>query len=877
MSTRRTDEDFSAEIQAHLDLEVARLVADGRSPADARAEALRSFGNVATVKERYYEANRWMWLEQMVQDLRYGLRGLRKSPAFVATTVLTLAVALSLLTVVFTIFNAYVLRPFAVRDPGALHRIIWRAQDDGGSQFRWRDYEALRERRDLFEAAVAEDTRLVASEGRTLSADFVSENYFETLAPRLLLGRALGAADARAPVAVLSHQGWTRLFAGDPAALGRDIDLDGRKFTIVGVLRQEFTGLDDYPKDLWIPLSTYAELVRPDILGAKQPRRIEVTVRLRAGVTAAQAEGGLTPMMSALVDAKPDRRLGAEAQGAKAADLRAEVRPHATPNPLSLELLAVLSPVFAAFVLVLVTACANVSNVMLSRAISRQREIAVRLSLGASRGRVVRQLLTEGLLVAVLAGAAGLVLASWTLRIGTVMLFNTLPPAMAALLRVAPLLFDYRVFAFALVVAAGATLLFALVPALRASRLTLTDALHGERTGSSSGSRLRSALVIAQVAVSLVLVVVALTLARNGASMNRIDLGFQTAGAISINIRGDEDSLVRPLATALAADPRVAELAVTGGNPGFERTRAVAAAPAFGPSAIGTRFSFVSPEYFPMLRIPIRQGRAFSAAEARASARVAIVSAATAAAFWPGADPIGQSIRIERPEGRPVSELPGYAEVTVIGVVPDVVSGMLFDGRDAGHIYLPTHPADPHAIAVLMRPRSDRDLGPSALQEIFRKAAPDPQVFEAIPLGEMRDAQMYPIRAAAWIGSVLGAIALVLSVSGLYGVLSYTLTQRTREIGIRMALGATAAAVVRLLMAQSARLAGIGAAIGLVVAFSALKLLSSAIHLSEVSVLDGMAFAGAVALVAAATAFAAYHPARRATRVDPAVTLRADA
>jgi predicted permease len=892
MSTRRTDEDFSAEISAHLDLEIARLVADGRSPADARAEALRSFGNVARVQERYYEANRWMWLEQMVQDLRYGLRGLRKSPAFVATTVLTLAVALSLLTVVFTIFNAYVLRPFAVRDPGALHRIVWLAHDDGGSQFRWRDYEALRERRDLFEAAVAEDTRLVASEGRTLSADFVSENYFETLAPRLLLGRALGAVDARAPVAVLSQQAWTRLFAGDPGVLGRDLDLDGRKFTIVGVLRQEFAGLDDYPKDLWIPLLTYAELVRPDILGANQSRRLEVTVRLRAGVTAAQAEAALTPMMPSLIDPKPDRRLGAEAQSAKAADLRAEVRPHATPNPLSLDLLAVLSPVFAAFVLVLVTACANVSNVMLSRAIARQREIAVRLSLGASRGRVVRQLLTEGLLIAVLAGVVGLALAAWTLRLGTVMLFKTLPPSLAALLRVAPLLFDYRVFAFALTVAAGATLLFALVPALRASRLTLTDALHGDRTGSSGGSRLRSTLVVAQVAVSLVLVVVALTLARNGVSMNRIDLGFQAQGVISINIRGDEDSLVRPLAAALAADPRVAEVAVTGGNPGFERTRAVAAAPAsglpasglpaLGPSAAGrpatgTRFSFVSPEYFPILRIPIRQGRAFSAAEAAASARVAIVSAATATAFWPGADPIGQSIRIERPEGRPVSELPGYSEVTVVGVVPDVVSGLLFDGRDAGHIYLPTHPADPHAIALLMRPRSDRELGPAALQDIFRKAAPDPQVFEAIPLGEMRDAQLYPVRAAAWIGTILGAIALVLSVSGLYGVLSYTLTQRTREIGIRMALGATAAAIVRLLMGQSARLAGIGAAIGLAVAFSALKVLSSAIQLSEVSVLDGAAFAGGVALVAAATAFAAYYPARRATRVDPAVTLRADA
>jgi predicted permease len=482
---------------------------------------------------------------------------------------------------------------------------------------------------------------------------------------------------------------------------------------------------------------------------------------------------------------------------------------------------------------------------------------------------------TEGLLVAVIAGFTGLALAAWTLRIGTVALFRTLPPALAALLRVAPLDFDYRVFVFALVVASAATLLFALVPALRASRLRLTDALHGERTGTARGSRLRSTLVVGQVAVSLLLVVVALTLARNGFSLGKIDLGLQPQGVVSINIRGDENGLVRPLAAALASDSRVAELAITGGNPLFERTRTVAAAPAASSnraSAVGTRYTFVSPEYFPILRIPIQQGRGFSADEGHASARVAVVSAATAAAFWPHANPIGQAIRVERPEGRPVNELAGYSEVTVVGVVPDVVSGMVFDGRDAGHIYLPTH-----ATALLVRPRSDRELGPSALQEIFRKAAPDPQVFEALPLGEMREAQMYPIRAASGIGSLLGVIALVLSVSGLYGVLSYTLTQRTREIGIRMALGATAAAVVRLVMGQSARLAGIGAATGLALAFGILKVISSAIHMSQVSVLDGFSFAGGLGVVLTATACAAYYPARRATRVDPAVTLRADA
>jgi predicted permease len=558
-------------------------------------------------------------------------------------------------------------------------------------------------------------------------------------------------------------------------------------------------------------------------------------------------------------------------------ELRATLVSSATATPLSLDLLAVLSPVFAAFVLVLVTACANVSNVMLARAIARHREIAVRLALGASRGRVVRQLLTEGLLIAVLAGAAGLALASWTLRAGMAALFNTLPPTMAALFRVAPLSFDARVFLFVLGIAAATTLVFALLPALQASRLSLSDALRGQRNGTVAGSRLRSALVVGQVAVSLVLVVVALTLAKNFSSLGATELGYETRGVYSVNVRSGETGRVPRLAEVLASDPRIAEVAATGGNPLFIRSRAVAASAGTGGAAASTRYTFVSPEYFSILRMPIARGRGFRADEARVSARVAIVSEATARAFWPGANPVGQSIRIERPEGRPVDELPGYTDVTVIGTTRDVVSGMMFDGRDAGHIYLPTDAAAPHAIAVLVRPRTDGALGPDVLQEIFRRAGPDPDLFEAIPLDEMRSTQMYPLRAASWFGSLLGAIALMLSISGLYGVLSYTLSQRTREIGIRMALGASAGAVVRLVMRQSARLAGLGAILGLVIAFSALKALSAVIQLDRISLLNVVPFTAALALVVAATAAAAFQPARRATRVDPAETLRAEA
>ena len=862
---RRKEGDFSAEVDAHIALEAERLMGDGMAPADARAAARKAFGNVAIANERFYESSRWVWLEQFTRDLQYGARSLWHSRAFLLTTVLTLAVALSLVTVTFAVFNAYVFRPFAVRDPNSLHRLGWRAPDSGGQQFRWADFEELRpQNAEVFSAVMGEHMRLVSSAGRPLAVAFVSDNYFDTLAPRVVLGRGLGPMDAHARAVVLSHQAWSRIFAADPAGLGRDIELDGQRFTVVGVVAPQFTGLDDYPRDAWVPYSTYRD-IRPVAPGTEAPRDVEIVVRLRSDVPLARAEAALKPFTARMAD-----------QTKVPADLRAVLLPNATANAISLELLAVLSPVFAAFVLVLATACANVSNVMLARAISRHREIAVRLSLGATRARVVRQLLTEGLLIAVLAGAVGLGFAAWLVRAGVAAMFSTLPPSFAAVMRVAPLSFDYRVFLFALAAAAATTLAFALVPALQASRQRLTDALHGQRSGTRSAARLRGALVVAQVAVSLVLTVTALTLAHNFASIGALGLGFDTRGVYSINVRGERRDLVGRLAEVLSADPRVAELAVTGGNPMFIRSRNVAARAGTG-DAVPTRYTFVSPEYFTILHLPIVRGRAFTANEASSAAAVAIVSDATARAFWPGRDPIGQTIRIERAEGRPVEDIAGYTEVTVVGTVPDAVSGLMVDGKDTNHMYLPVHARHAQASALLMRPRSASELRPEALQELFRRTGVDSETFEVLPLDEMRATQVYPLRAAAWIGGLLGAIALVLSVSGLYGVLSYTLSQRTREIGIRMALGATAGAVVGLVMRQSVRLAGIGAAAGLVIAFAALQFLSSVVRLKEVSLLNLAPFAVALVLVLAATALAAYQPARRATRVDPAETLRAEA
>ena len=532
---------------------------------------------------------------------------------------------------------------------------------------------------------IAESTRYLSSTHGPVSAAFVSGNYFETLGARVLLGRPLASFDASAPgsspVAVLSDDGWARFFDRDPAVLGQSLELNGERFVIVGVMHPEFSGLDDTPRDLWMPVTMYGAVTTQDLFGPTQPREIVIVARLAPDVTAEQVRGALTPMMARI---------------AERADVRAEARLQATPNPLSLRLITTLSPVFAAFLLVLMASCANVSNVMLARANARHREIAMRLSLGASRGRLVRQLLTEGLLIAGLAGLAALGLAAATLRTGTALFFATLPPAISGLVRVAPLDLDRRVFLFALMVASGATLLFALAPALRATRLSLTHALRGQPSATTRAATLRNALVASQVAVSLVLLVGAVTLARNGISVGATNLGFQTSGIVSVNQRGQEGSFIQRAAEALASDTRVASIVVTSRNPLFGEFPRIPARAAEASGIVATSYMFVSPEYFPMLRIPIVRGRGFRPDEARSEARVGIISAAGATALWPGADPLGKVVRIRIEPAGPANgqvtrdrwandDSSALVDVVIVGVAKDVVSGLVFEGLDSSH------------------------------------------------------------------------------------------------------------------------------------------------------------------------------------------------
>ena len=428
--------------------------------------------------------------------------------------------------------------------------------------------DEIRSRSDLFDGVAAHRWQLLSSGGRRLRAAFVSGNYFETLQPRFRQGRPLAAFDAAtpggAPVAVLSDQGWAALFDRDPAVLGRQVELNGHRIEVVGILRPEFTGMDDATLDLWLPLTMLPVMSGIDLFGGAHPHELTLFTRLRRDVSRVQAEQALASFVARSVAAqsRPGRPVRPE-------HVRAELVSRATPNPLTFEVVAILSPIFAAFGLVLAAACANVSSVMLARALGRQREIGVRLSVGASRGRIVRQLLTEAVIVSAIAGITGLTLANAILNVGPWLLFSTLPPSVAELIKVVPLGIDWRVFVFTLIVASVATIGSALVPALRGTRLQLTHALRGEMGPRLRSGRLRNILVIGQVAISLILLITAATLARNGASVAATDLGFDTRHVYSINQRGDDSGLLRSAAQALVTDPRVEELAMTSSNPLF--------------------------------------------------------------------------------------------------------------------------------------------------------------------------------------------------------------------------------------------------------------------------------------------------------------------
>jgi predicted permease len=871
---RRAEDDLEDELQFHLAMQARKNAAAGLKPAEAERRARVHFGGVEQVKEQCRDARGLYWIETAWRDVVYALRGFLRSPVFALTVIATIAVGLGLNATFFTVFNAYVLRPLSVRDPYSLYRFTWTAKSGDGHWFTWREFEDLRMQTGPFSEVSGRQQLIARMEGHLLFGNLVTGNYFEMLGVSAAQGRTLLPEDAAVPgsepVVVLSHSAWKDKLGGDPNIVGKKILVRGYPLEVVGIMRPGFGGLSEVPLDFWAPLTMSPALQEgSSLFGPEQPGRIRISGRLRHELSVGQAEAALIAWSQRQTADRPDSE---KAVGAV-------LNPEATTIPLIPEVIASATPIFVALGLVLAIACANVANMMLARAMARQREIGIRLAMGAGRARLIRQMLTESVLLALPASAAGLAIAHGAIKLGVRTIFATLPRGYLDYITLVPLEPDARVFGFMLGAAVVAALLFGLAPALQATRLDVIHAARGEFGTDVRAARLRNALVVAQVTISVLFLICAAVTLRANSKLRGLDIGLRTQGVIEIEI---QERFRSKVIEQLLADPSVEMVAGASKVPLGGSLPSAPMAATDRKELDWVAYIHVSPEYFPVFRIPILRGRAFTAEEANAGAPVAVVSKATAQRLWPGRDALGRTFRVQIDSRRrhPASA-PSFEAVTVVGIAPDVVNGYVGYGLDSTCVYFPAAQPErqwagklPQAwpgSALLVRVKGDAETERQKLDAALGVSVPG-AVEQIHPMTEIQTVQLYPFLVLYWVSSAIGGLALLLTVLGIYGVLSYFVTQRTKEIGIRVALGASSASVAAMVLRQSLRLTGIGTAMGVVAALGVSRILAM-VNFERV---DLVSYVMGVSVALAAAACAGYVPARRAARVEPSITLRHD-
>ena len=881
---RRYEDDLEKELRFHLEAHTADLIARGISPDEARRRARLELGGPEQVKERCRDVRPTRWLADLLQDVRYGVRVLAKRPGFTAVAALALGLGIGVNTAILGAVNGFVLRPLPVEKPEELLSPYWGKKTDANvwGEISYANYVDLRDRNRSFHdlcafrdvsAAIGSGESRDGERAEVVWGELVTGNFFDVLGVDPMLGRAFLPEEDRTPnthpVVVLSHSLWEQRFASDPGVVGKTVYLNGAPFAVVGVMPESFLGSRFYLREaFWAPVMMAERFGRrADWQTERGYTQFNVYGRLKPGVTMAQAEADLNAIVDELARRYPDELADTKVQLVTELDARYE---DATQLLKYAGFLAV-----CVSALVLLLACANVANLMLARAATRAREIGIRMAIGAGRGRVVRQLLTESVLLALLGGALGWALAQW----GAGVLRATAPPVPYPLaLDFAP---DGYVLKWMLAICLSTGVVFGLAPALLASRTDLVGVIKGAVAEAPRQRRrwsLRGALVVAQVTISIVVLICAGLFIRSLGQARQTDPGFRTDGMVTMMINPgllgyDDEATLRfypELLRRLEAQPGVRAAALVNEMPlmvgRVTRGPVVREGEADPPpnQGVATDCSYVTPGYFETLQTPLVAGRDLAERDDAGAPPVVVVNQEFARRFFGDeASAVGRRFRFE--QGSPLMEIAGVAR--------DGRYRSLYE-EPQPHVFLPVYQHPRRAMTLVVGAHSAGDLGPvteSVRREIAR-IDPRLPVVGVMTADENLSMAYWGPRVAAGIATAFGVLALVLATMGLYSVMTYAVSQRTREIGVRMALGATVRDVLRMVLGQGLRTAAVGIALGLAGALALTRLLSSL--LLGVGTTDALTFVGVPVLLIAVAFLACYVPARRATRVDPLVALR---
>ncbi len=867
----KRDDELDEELAAHLRMAAEDRMARGASAEDARDAARREFGNVGFVAESTREAWGGLWRERLLQDLRFGLRTLRRNPGFTVLAVLCLSLGIGANAAVYAWIEGILLRPY----PMVAHqeRLVVVAGTSRGvagtNGISWPDFLDLRRQSRLLDFLVLDKitgtTLSIGDRAERVSGQIVSADYFDAIGVRPALGRGFEPVEETGrnahPVTVISDRLWHRRFHGDSSVIGRTQLLNGVPHTIVGVTPPGFNGtFVGYPIEFFVPASMQETF---DLGGYKLDDRgdrwVESMARLKPGVTLEQAQAELQVIAQRLASAYPGTNAG------RGIELVPNWR--APFNGAGVLFPTLRVAMLVAF-LVLLIACANVGNLLLVRALARRHELTVRLAIGASRKRLVRQLLTEGSLLSLLGAIGGLLVAYWARNL-VALLF----PLRGVTLNF-PATFDWRVLGLSVGVCVLTTLLVGLLPSIQTRGLHLAEALQADAGGVVGGgrSRIRSGLVLLQVSLSFLLLVGTGLLLQSLARMRSTDPGFITSGvtvsAVDLMSAGYDPGRQRifqdRLLERVRSLPGVQDAALTRIAPFSFRSPTSAPIVVEGRAAapderLSPDFIEVTPRYFATLGIGLVEGRAFSDADDSLAPQVAVVNQTMAERYWPGESPVGRFIQLR---GR---------RVEIVGVVRPAKYGTLVEApRALYYVPLRQHPAG--LTVLLIRSTLDRGSIAAALAREIRALDPALAPGTVLTMREQLDGRSSAQSLALSLVGAFGILALLLSGVGLYGVMSCAVSQSTREFGLRMALGADGGRLLRLVLSNGMALMAGGIAIGAATALGTTRLLGDLLY--KVSPRDPLAFAAAIIVLAMATSAACLVPAWRAARIDPVRALR---